>query len=137
MGFDSAFARNDSDNELFGEFNAFLDNTLPPDPKLEDFADFNQFLRAPRPHCWDLPGWARTDSYPHFCELRRRALNSISFHMEFLNRRCFVGKHTWIGHDYVLYKGSLWTLDIDLCMDDCTSVLDEILRRERQKIDYF
>ncbi len=137
MGSDCVYARNDSDNELFGDFNALLSSMLPPDPKQEDFADFNQFLRAPRPRCWDLQGWAQTESYPHFCELQRRAVDSISFYTEFLNRGCFVGKHTWITHDYVLYRRSLWTLDIDLCLDDCRSVIDEMLRRERQKIDYF
>jgi GTPase SAR1 family protein len=132
-GGDGVYARNDADNELFGEFNAVLDHILPPDPIPYDY-------RVYRPHCWDIPGWPRIEPYPHFCELQRRVVNSISFHTEFLSRGCFVRKKTAVSmaYDYVLYKDALWTLDRqDLSLDDCTSVIDEILRRERQKIDYF
>lgn len=137
---DGVYAQNDADNELFGQFNAFLDTILPPSPKMEDFADFTQFILAGRPRCQDVPAWPQIASSSQFSELQRRVVNSISFHTEFLNRGCFIRKEPLVSmaHDYILYKGALWTLDRqDLSLDDCTRVIDEILRREGQKIDYF
>ncbi len=138
VGSGGAYALSDADNKLFASFNRFLDSFLPPQPKLEDLAEFKQFLRARKPRCSHAPDWPRVGSSPEFSDLQHGVVSSFSFRSEFLDQGTFARKQSVISmnHDYVLYEGALWTLDVDLPLWECTSVIDGMLRRERQRLDY-
>ena len=137
FGFESVAAVNDKDQNLFREFNAFLASVLPPDPKQEDYPDFNEFIRARRWSCSELPNWTTLARSPEFNRLQQAVAHSASFQENFWLQGCFLGKRdSAFSHDFVLYKNALWALEKDLCMTECIAIMEGILRREEQRVEF-
>jgi HNH endonuclease len=137
-GFDSVQAANESDQSLLANFNNYLDGVLPRDNRVEDYKDFRDYMKNIRHwKCSDLEEWPRIAASPEFRDLASRVIHSESLQLNFWTEGCFLGKeYLSPSHDYILYKNAFWALDKDLDMDDCKAIMESILRREEQKVEF-
>jgi len=162
----SALGKHEADNEVFAEFHRYWLSHLPQQPLRDDFATEMDFDQAQENYEWwtaparflrseDLPDWSDIQRDDVFRALEERVLSTESMNEKF-EKGVFLenaalrdgprGTKYWAGdcesdtgNDLLLYRDILWGLDReykDEELADCVLIVNEILHKEKQHLDY-